>query len=50
MEKLDNNLEELFALKKKKFSLPTIALITEQCFTGMLLLHEAGYLHRDLKP
>lgn len=50
MEKLDSNLEELFTLKKKKFSLSTIALIIDQCFTAMRLMHEGGYLHRDLKP
>lgn len=50
MEKLDSNLEQLFTEKKKKFSLSTIALITDQCFTAMRLMHEGGYLHRDLKP
>lgn len=50
MEKLDHNLEELFLQQKKKFSLATVALVTEQCFAAMRQLHEAGYLHRDLKP
>jgi serine/threonine protein kinase len=50
MEKFDHTLNEHFITKNKKFSLPTIALLTDQCFTAIKLLHQAGYLHRDLKP
>ena len=50
MEKFDHTLHDLFINKNKKFSLATIALITDQCFTTLKLLHQAGYLHRDLKP
>lgn len=50
MEKLDHTLNEHFITKDKKFSLQTIALLTDQCFNALKLLHLAGYLHRDLKP
>ena len=50
MEKFDHTLNEHFITKNKKFSLPTIALLTDQCFTAIKMLHQAGYLHRDLKP
>jgi serine/threonine protein kinase len=50
MDKFDHTLNEHFVTRNKKFSLPTIALLTDQCFTAMRIMHQAGYLHRDLKP
>ena len=50
MEKMDHTIYEHFVTKKKKLSFPTIALLTLQVFEMIKILHEAGYLHRDLKP
>ena len=50
MEKLDENLDNLFRMNDKKFSLKTIALITNQMVEAMMEMHSKGYLHRDIKP
>lgn len=50
MERLDSNLEEVFLERGRKFSLGTVAMVAGQMVTALRDLHEAGYLHRDLKP
>ncbi len=50
MEKLDSNLEQLFLARNRKFTLSTIALIVHQSICALRIIHDCGYLHRDLKP
>jgi serine/threonine protein kinase len=50
MEKLDFNLEDLFLRCKRQFSLQTVALIIDQTIETLRVMHDHGYLHRDLKP
>lgn len=51
MQRLGSNLA---ALRRKmpgnQFSLVTTALLGKQMIRAIQLLHEAGYLHRDIKP
>lgn len=50
MEKLQENLDNHFRVNHKKFSLKTIALISNEMMKAMKSLHAHGYLHRDIKP
>ena len=50
MEKLDYNLEDLFIKYNRRFSLQSVALIIDQTVKTLRIMHDHGYLHRDLKP
>ena len=50
MEKLNQNLDDIFRSFQKKFSLKTLALITNELLLSVAALHEHSILHRDIKP
>ena len=50
MEHLGNNLYEIFAKEKEKFSLKTILQISLQLLERIEYIHKLGIIHRDIKP
>jgi serine/threonine protein kinase len=50
MQLLGPSLEDMFNKYKRKFKLSTIFLIAEQLIQLMEQLHNAEYIHRDIKP
>ena len=50
MELLGSSLEDLFVRRGRRFTLKTQLLIIEQVLTRIELVHNAGWVHRDLKP
>lgn len=50
MELLKYNLEKIFIDYNKKFKLETILLLAMDIITLVKNMHEAGYIHRDIKP
>lgn len=50
MQLLGSNLEELFVTYSRKFSMPTVLNIAIQIVTLLENLHNAHYIHRDIKP
>ena len=50
MQLLGPSLEDLFNKEYRKFKLPTVYLIATQLITLLEKLHNAGYIHRDIKP
>lgn len=47
---LGPNMQELLQFCDNNFSLKTILLIAVQMISRIQVLHDLGYLHRDLKP
>eukprot|EP00475_Leptophrys_vorax_P045156 TRINITY_DN9296_c0_g1_i1.p1 TRINITY_DN9296_c0_g1~~TRINITY_DN9296_c0_g1_i1.p1 ORF type:complete len:268 (+),score=47.81 TRINITY_DN9296_c0_g1_i1:190-993(+) len=50
MDRLGRNLEELFNLCSRKFSLKTILQLAIQLIDRVEFLHGNRYIHRDIKP
>lgn len=50
MQLFDSSLEDLFKRCKKRFSLKTVVQLGIQMLECLEALHDAGLLHRDLKP
>lgn len=50
MELLGKNLDSVFEECKKKFNLKTILLLFDQMLDRIELLHEHGFVYRDIKP
>ena len=50
MDLLGPSLSDLFQLKEKIFSLETVLLIGIQMLSRIELVHEKGFLHRNIKP
>lgn len=47
---LGDNLEDLFNLCKKQFTLFTVLFLAVQMISRLEVLHTEGYIHRDIKP
>lgn len=50
MERLGENLENLFNTCHRKFTLPTVQALAVQMLTLVALVHDEGFVHRDIKP
>lgn len=50
MQLLGANLEELFVICRRKFTLKTVLMIGDRLLLQLENFHRNGYLHRDLKP
>lgn len=50
MDLLGPNLEELFCLCHRRFSMRTITMLADQMLSRIQFIHQEGYIHRDIKP
>lgn len=50
MDYLGPSLEELIDRFHRKLTLKTVLMLADQMITRVELLHQKGYIHRDIKP
>jgi len=50
MDQLGSSLSDLFYKQQKRFSLKTTLMLADQMIKRLQQLHEAGIIHRDIKP
>lgn len=50
MQRLGPNLEDLFTRCNRRFSLSTVLLLADKMLALVQKVHNAGFVHRDIKP
>ena len=50
MQLLGNNLEEYLILRKRKFKLKTVLMLSNQMISILENIHKKSIIHRDIKP
>ncbi len=51
MEKLDQvDLEKKFQKSNRDFSIKTLLMLADQMIENIMIIHDKGLLHNDLKP
>jgi len=50
MERLGVSLEELMVMRNGRLGVATIKNISRQILTKIVILHQSGFIHNDIKP